>query len=226
MIRPGDVVTDPLPCVLGHPADKPAERYGQLLICRRHYRWLDSTLTQIMELFALTPLVLMPGRTGSGRNTDVYAPAPLRLEVAALTDRRARNTVEDPFGDPEGIPDVPGTLWQWVRMIAEERPCYPPESATVMASTSFLHRERHWIGQQAWVDDYATEMVELHRSLARVVGETMFPRPVGHCPNCAKPLFLTGGVDLVECKRCGSAWTGVALARLMARLNLASEKVV
>jgi hypothetical protein len=84
--------------------------------CRRHYHWIAATLREIEELFALTGCVLIPGPGGDGRGaTRVDSPAPGRIEVMALTDPRARAPLAD-----DDIPDLPGTLASWARMVVEE----------------------------------------------------------------------------------------------------------
>lgn len=197
-------------CVLGH--GEPVEReYGYA--CRRHYHWIDRTLHQILELFALMPdveVIISGPMTGDGRSgTRSGSPAPGRVEIMAITDRRAR-----PLGHPDEIPDLPGALAQWARMVVEERATTDQLDGTVAQSVRILRRERLWIAQQDWIDDYVNELGDLHRALARAIGDTMWPRPIGKCPNDQTPLYNTIGVDEVTCRRCRATWAGVHLARL------------
>lgn len=194
-------------CILGH-ADPVKSEFGYA--CRRHYHWIDRTLQQIEELFALLDDVILPGPGGDGRSgTRVGSPAPGRVEVMAITDKRARAAIE-----PGDIPDLPGTLASWARLVVEERQTSDELTGHVAQSLRVLRRERMWIAGQDWLDDYAGEMAELHRAAARAVGDTMWPRPIGHCPNCGAPMYPTIGVDEAHCRRCKSTWTGIALARL------------
>lgn len=198
-------------CVLGH-AEPVAREFGYA--CRRHYHWLDRTLTQIEELFALVDDVREPqlsnGLNGARSGTMDGSPAPARLAVMAITDRRNR-----PLGiDEDELPDVPGSLASWARMVVEERQTSDTVDGTVSVSIRILHRERLWISQQEWLDDYAGEVAALHRATARAVGDTMWPKPIGHCPNCGAPMYPTIGVDEAHCRRCKATWSGVALARL------------
>jgi hypothetical protein len=204
-------------CVLGHP--EPVEAF-QGWLCRRHYHWLGGTLRQIEELFALTVEVLLPGPANGGERhgTRDGSPAPGRVIVMALSDKRARDWRDD----PDAIPDVAGALDSWIRLIDEERLDDNGESTlnlegyngTVSAAIRVLGRERHWMSQQAWVDDYAADLAALHRHVASAVGDSMWPRPVGRCPNDQAPLYNTIGVDEVTCRRCKYTWTGIALVRL------------
>lgn len=198
-------------CILDH--GEHVDRYIGFL-CRRHYGWLGSMLTEIEELGALLPDVLLPGPSGAERRgTNVESPAPGRLEVMALTDRRAKTPID--LEAPDDIPDFPGTLASWARMVAEERERGDDlGAATIAGSVRMLRGERQWIAQQPWVDDYARELHDLHRSLARAVGDSMWPKSIGDCPNCGTALYNTIGVDVVVCRRCAAQWSGVHLARL------------
>jgi hypothetical protein len=211
-------VTVPLDqaCILGHA--EPVEReFG--FACKRHYHWIDRTLRQIEELFALLPDVLLPAVGGDGRSgTRVGSPAPGRVEVMAITDKRAKTPIDlraEP--DREGVrdvPDLPGTLASWARLVVEERATTDELTGAVSQSIRVLRRERLWIARQEWLDDYAGEMGELHRAVARAVGEDMWPRPVGRCPNDQAPLYNTIGLDEITCRKCRTTWAGVHIARL------------
>lgn len=220
----GDTVTDPCrwcgrndgshhltknDCILGHRDH--AERYIGYA-CRRHYHWIDRTLVQIEELAALFDEVLLPGPgTGERSATRVGSPAPGRLEVMALTDKRAKTPID--LDDEDDVPDLIGTLHSWGRIVAEEREVDEPDG-TATAAIRILRRERHWIAQQDWLDDYVTELGALHRAAARGAGTTMWPEPIGKCPNDATPLYNTIGADVVTCRKCKASWTGVHLVRL------------
>ncbi len=209
-------------CVLAH-AD-PAERYVGLL-CRRHYHWVGDTLREIEALFALSPDTL-------DRDGSVWEP-PIRLELAALTDRRAKTPLDLDL-DAGELPDVLGTLESWLGQVDDERhalrrilvdrrgraererDALDGGRLTVTQVVGWLRAERRWIAAQEWVADYAAELVAVHRALARGVGASMWPVPIGTCPNCQAKMFPnpTGGVDEVTCRKCKTAWRGVHLARL------------
>lgn len=207
-------------CVLDH-TDHHKRHVG--LICARHYHWIDDTLKQILELYALMPDALQPatGATDRRPSGEVFAPAPGRLDVMALTDPRAATPLG--LAGDDDIPDLPGTLHCWAMYAYDTRATDsdPPLDGTVTGSIAFLRRERHWIARQPEIDDYTAELAHLHRRLASAVGDSMWPKSIGRCPNCGARLFNTIGVDEVTCGRCGSSWTGVHLARL--RLVLEQE---
>ena len=197
-------------CVLGH-AD-PSEAFIGFA-CRRHFGWIIATLSQIEELFALLPDVLLPGPGGGIHGTMFGSPAPGNVAVMALTDARAKTPID--LDSIEDVPDLPGTLASWARMVVEELESADHLTGDVSQSVRVLRRERKWIAQQAWLDDYVFELGAVHRALARAVGDSMWPKPLGKCPRCGANLFNTIGLDEVHCRRCRSTWTGVHLARLM-----------
>lgn len=234
-------------CVLTH--DGHADRKHGLL-CARHWHWLANTLDQIEELFGLLAEVIIPGPGGDGRTgKTIDSPAPGRVSIMAITDRRAI----DWHDDDDAIPNVPGVLESWLRMVDEESghrllpfaraafaadarghafdlsiapaddPAHPLRwSIPLVATVHLLRRERHWIAQQLWVDDYVADLEKMHRALADATSADMWPRSLGPCPHCGKPLYPdTTGADLVACRRCRSSWSGVHWLRL--RLVLEKE---
>lgn len=84
----------------------------------------------------------------------------------------------------------------------------------VASLVRILRRERSWISQQLWVDDLVADLELLHRRVASGAGDSMWPRPIGKCPNCQTALYPTIGIDEVTCRRCKSSWEGIALVRL------------
>lgn len=197
-------------CVLGH--QDPVEAFAGYA-CKRHFHWILDTLREIETLASLLDDVLLPGPSGDTRSgTRVGSPAPGSVAVMALTDPRAKTPI-DLEGDDD-VPDMPGTLASWARLVVEERETTDQLTGDVSQSVRVLRRERGWIVQQAWVDDYAFELGAVHRAVARAVGDSMWPRPVGRCPNCRCPLFNTIGLDEITCRKCRTTWAGVALVRL------------
>ena len=195
-------------CILGH-AEATPRFIG--FACSRHYRWIDATLVQIEELFALRGLLVIPGSGSGGIMPLGFESAPPgRLDIMAITDRRAHGLT----GADGEIPDLPGALTQWARMVVEEMALDDELSGIVAQSVRVLRRERKWIVQQPWVDLFAEEMGDLHRALARATGAGMWPQPIGHCPNCGAAMYPTIGVDEARCRRCRTTWRGRDLARL------------
>ncbi|MCW2496334.1 hypothetical protein [Jatrophihabitans sp.] len=262
-------------CVLEH-ADHQDRDGG--LICRKHFGWIDRTLTAILDLYALLPDVIVPGpASGDRRSASVHSPAPGRVDVMALSDRRTNGIHYVDDFDAESVPSIPDALASWVFLVFEERGIEPPDwtpalgdwwqaatarrrpvgpacaqcrhatcvyirsgqqlvRRTVAAEVSHgdwvfragrwqirddvaslvrvLRRERIWISRQLWVDDFAADLALLHRQVATGAGDSMWPKPIGKCPNCQCALYPTVGIDVVRCRRCKNSWEGLALARL------------
>lgn len=89
----------------------------------------------------------------------------------------------------------------------------------VASLVRILKREAKWIAAQEWVPDYCDELVTVHRVLAGAVGESMWARPLGLCPNCSRPIYVEAGVDAITCRRCKSSWEGVHYLRLRLMLE-------
>lgn len=201
-------------CVIGHKGEHREAKYG--LLCGRHFHGINDTLNEITELYAYRSIVLLPGPGNSGERhgTRDGSPAPGRVSVMALGDLRNGSDWHD---DPDAVPSVIGSLYGWIRLMAEER-----EDAkllrvegTLSAVIGVLKREKHWLAAFSGVDDYIADLAALHRHVASAVGETMWPRSIGKCPNCAASLYVTPGVDAVTCRKCESEWRDrVSLARL------------
>ncbi len=215
-------------CVLDHNDHQP--RYVGL-ICRRHYHWIDSSLSQILELFALLPGAIWPASSGFGGSRpsgEIDAPAPGRVDVMCLTDPRnpgpgrVAQTYERNWNgrglesNGDDYPDILGILGEWVTQVVEARDPEVTGFLPMSRMVGLLRKHRHWIALQPWVGDYVTEIGDVHQALARGVRESMWPRPIGSCPNCPQKtkLYNTIGVDEVTCRKCKTTWTGIALARL------------
>lgn len=206
-------------CILGHA--EPVEAFVGSA-CRRHYGWILDTLREIETLAPLLPEVILPG-TGVGirGGTMVDSPAPGRIDVMAITDRRNRPLGLPMTPDRNLVPstgtlesngedeiDIIAEVLGWCQIVIDELPTARGYGLVM------LRNERKWIAQQPWLDDYVESLAKVHRALARAVGDSLWPRPVGKCPNCQAPLFNTIGLDEIHCRRCRSTWAGVHLARL------------
>ena len=205
-------------CVLRHREPKTA-RDGALL-CRGHIVWLSDAIDDILVTCALLPAFLEPGsavddgRQVKGKRVD--PPAPVRLDVVALSDRRTQSRHA---GD---IYPVLAVLESWARLVREERKLQRPRfPATILSETSLLEGHLDWIVAQPWVDDLAAELRQAQGALHSAIGDHA-PRPVGRCPvvhpdagECGGPLFQDryGGLS-VSCRACGEVWGETELRRL------------
>lgn len=176
-------------------------------------------LDDILETYALLPHFYEPGtavddgRQVRGKRID--PPAPIRLDVVALLDRR---TVRTNPGDP--IPVV-GIIETWAQVVREERELEQPSGTRYLTGEIRLLKINHdWIAEQAWVDAYCDELREVAGALHNAIGDHA-PRSVGRCPIeyddgiCAGPLYQDryGGLG-VTCRKCGETWDEAGLRRL------------
>lgn len=195
------------------------------VLCRRCYSRIRERLEQIDEIYPMLAEVLVPApKTKARMAYAMYAPgsAPGRLDVMALTDRRAGPAQQPPseHADPDEAPvyEVLSILGSWVARIDATRP-QPELSANrrlIMNDlTTILRREQHWIAGQPWVDTFLGALELVQRELARATGAGMWPKPIGHCPNCQAPMEHHWETAMsATCRRCHTTWSGLALMRL------------
>ena len=205
-------------CVLPHRDPKTAA--NGTLVCPGHTRWLRESIDDVVVTFALLPHFYEPGTAIDDgqqvRGKRVDPPAPVRLDVVALLDKR---TIARHPGD---IVPVLAILEAWARLVREERqlqPCRKQSTVTSEAGTLLAHID--WIICQPWVDDLAREIREVKSALHSAIGDHA-PRPVGTCPvvhpdtgECGGKLYQDryGGMS-VTCRRCGETWGETELRRL------------
>lgn len=204
-------------CELPHREPKATHR-GR--VCDHHHRWIGYTLTDIAETSALLPHFIEPGtalddgRQVHGKRVD--PPAPLRLDVVALNDRR---TIARFPGD---LIPVLAILETWAQLVRDTRQLQTPtQPVTILRETATLHRNLDWLITQEWIADLATELRDIKAALHSAIGDHA-PRPVGVCPihhpdtgECGGKLYQDryGGMS-VTCRKCGETWGETELRRL------------
>lgn len=153
----------------------------------------------------LSPL---PGVGGGGqRRAPGFGPrSPANDYVVAIRD--PRTTRLEP-GDPHS---VPGVLAAWTALLIDERSLIPP-AHTVPDMARFLDAHLDYLTKQDWVEDFATELRELHAQL-RAIGQQR--RRIGLCPStidegehtrlCGAALFAPLYSDVIKCNACGREW--------------------
>ena len=205
-------------CLLPHREPKGA--IDGLLVCPGHRRWLADTLDDIVITYALLPHFYEPGTAVDDgqqvRGKRVDPPAPVRLDVVALLDRR---TLAQHPGD---LVPVLAVLEAWAALVRDERnlkTCRTISTVTREVGTLIAHLD--WITAQAWVPDMAAELRDVKSALHSAIGDHA-PRPVGTCPvvhpdtgECGGKLYQDryGGMS-VTCRRCGETWGETELRRL------------
>ena len=205
-------------CLLPHR--EPREALPSALVCRHHHGWLRDSIDDIVVTYALLPHFYEPGTAVDDghqvKGKRVDPPAPVRLDVVALCDRR---TVARYPGD---IVPVLAILEAWGRLVREERQlqaCH--RHATVTSEAGLLLAHLDWIIAQPFVDELAREIREVKSALHSAIGDHA-PRPVGTCPvvhpetgECGGKLYQDryGGMS-VTCRKCGEVWGETELRRL------------
>ena len=204
-------------CILHHR--EPKLPLPGSYLCRGHATWLVESLLDVVEIAALLVEFTEPGtavddgRQVRGKRVD--PPAPVRLDVIALSDRR---TIWQSEGD---IVPVLAVLESWARMVREERDLQADGVATITGEAMLLHAHRDWIGAQPWVDELVRELRDVRSALHNAIGDHA-PRSVGACPvvdpdhgECGGRLYQDRyGRLSVTCRKCGETWGETELRRL------------
>ncbi len=198
---------------------QPRQAADGLLCCLRHLRLFRETLDDTVALYATLGMVAMPGsvQLGGTRSKRAEAPAPVRLEVLALRDYRT--TLSD-----DGLMSALAVLESWAEQVREGRKLTTPEAAPTVAGEALtLIRHLDWIAAQSWVDECWNEIRQLHAKLRQIHGEER-PKSIGDCPvllgegddmaACKTPLFPPMSGDAVQCRSCGTVWSGTVVIRL------------
>ena len=204
-------------CVLPHRDPKTAAQ--GTLVCAGHARWLLDTLHDIITTTALLPYFLQPGTAVDDghqvKGKRVDPPAPVRLDVIALLDRRtlARH--------PGDLIPVLAILEAWATLTRDERQIRHPRTTTVTTEAGTLIAHLDWASTQPWIPDMAAELRDVKSALHSAIGDHA-PRPVGTCPvihpdtgECNGKLYQDryGGMS-VTCRKCGETWGETELRRL------------
>lgn len=197
-------------------------------------RWCCSTCTEQMrawlrdiEQYANT-LDATPGVGGDGgrRSPGYGSRPPANLDVIAAMDRRSVGHVIGADDTENATRSIIGTLRRLVEWVRDERRRLdePPEAArsgapTIATETRYLLGRIDWCTRQAWIDDLADDIRELHAQVRRLAGEAP-PRSLAPCGGCGGPLFPVGDAYTVavRCGDCGGTYDGVTLLDLGQRL--------
>lgn len=150
-----------------------------------------------------------------------FAYAWLGAQMAAPQPAFKPGTIHQAAGSRPPLPlalhdarvDIHGKLGSWARLIAEEARMRGPADDTVPSIAGWLRVQLHYASDQAWCDDYATELADLRMASYALApwGRTRRDLPVP-CSACGLlSLSLYGGSDGVICRNreCGQCvpWT-------------------
>ena len=205
-------------CLLPHREPKAALEGAN--VCPGHHRWLRESIDDIVITYALLPHFYEPGTAVDDghqvKGKRVDPPAPVRLDVVALLDRR---TAYRHTGD---IVPVLAILEAWATLVRDEKKIQPCQrQTTVTTEAGLLLGHLDWIISEPFVADFAEEIRQVKSALHSAIGDHA-PRPVGTCPithpetgECRGKLYQDryGGMS-VTCRKCGETWGETELRRL------------
>lgn len=186
-------------------------------------RPVAELLAELPEIYALLPAVLT-SRTPGGEEARHARPspcAPMRLEVAALLDRRVRldgDALEMADWDTAAGEDRQGllpSLWAWGRLIEAEMldtspdlPEFLPDEPTMASVCAWLVRYTPWALVQPWADEYTADIRRRHGAAERLVRHCDHYRAHA-CSRCGgDSAELVNNGDLWACPDCGHADPG------------------
>lgn len=123
--------------------------------------------------------------------------------------------------------DILPIMWEWEKLIREERQLTPPallepQADEVQATCTFHLAHLDWIISQEWVDEYAREIATIHAKGISAARRTVDPVRRIACPSphpedaerYCNAMLAIDNTDLltpVMCKRCGTQWTPARL---------------
>jgi hypothetical protein len=205
-------------CQLAHR--EPRQALDGALVCRHHHGWLRDSIDDIVITYALLPHFYEPGTAVDDghqvKGKRVDPPAPVRLDVVALLDRRTA------YRHPGDIVPVLAILEAWATLVRDERKIQPCRNTTVTSEAGLLLGHLDWIIGEPFVTDFAEEIRQVKSALHSAIGDHA-PRPVGTCPvvhpdndtECGGKLYQDryGGMS-VTCRKCGETWGETELRRL------------
>jgi len=178
------------------------------ILCKTCEKYLRIKISQIGEYVKEAANHLQPAKTGKGTNTGETS---IGINIHALD-----------WSTGKPVLDI---LWEWEKLIREERQLTPPALLNPVAdeiATTIAFHQAHleWILQQPWVSEYHNEIIQLHkegqlatRNQPEPVRRINCPSPTEELNNCNKLLAIEKG-DMnatILCPRCKTNWTPARL---------------
>lgn len=218
------------------PAQPRQAKRGRL--CLGCFRRLEDWLRDIPVDFALLPIVAVSGGAqrmdGTGRTKQPEAPAPLRLEVAALADRQrgsysgVRDDGDELWYELPDVPSVLSFLHTWAeqlrndldpqreaRLAAGGRTAREQQAPTVYQEAGYLLRAIDRLSEADWVDEAMVELRVVWLALCRVHGLTVGPS-LGACFSvpCEGKVYRDRFTGIPSCNVCHREYVGLDALRL------------
>jgi len=178
-------------------------------LCHNCHSRIHRQLDDLLELWQAAHDELLPGK-GSGSSSSERS---IGLNVQALS-----------FIAGNDLLDV---LHEWEKLIRSERQLTPPALVAklpleqeIAATTKFHQAHLDWSGQQPWIEDFATELRDLHstamaaaRQFAQRIRRIACPADQADGTPCGNSLPIREErlMDVFTCRRCQSEWTTLRL---------------
>ncbi len=164
------------------------------------------------------------GESGQRQAPGFGSRSPARDDIIAASDPRSLPYALGPDDEDTAVRPVLPTLAHLAAWIAEEtgdqRDQHEP---TITSEAGYLRSRIDWTTGQAWVDELATDIAELHGQCKRLAGDPP-PKPTAPCPHCGGPLWSRGETDTVSlrCGTCSATYNGLDLLGIAARQDPAA----
>ena len=181
-------------------------------------KWLSVILDDTLRLD--TRKLVADRSAPMGKHQKISgSPALVRLDVAALTDRR---TMRDDQDDPNAPLFIAGVICSWARLFTEEHELERPVEYMAQA-VDVLMVWWDTLLEQPWIDEFYTDMGHIRRLLNRAHGVEK-PKPIAHClsvfpvngkmESCNWPIYAKITDEVVKCRGCGRIYQGADKLRL------------
>ena len=200
-------MTDCLVC----PGAKPKEAEAGKLAC---FNCSNRILRHLRELEEYLPTLSLLKTVSGGetRRGGFGSSSPANDTTIHHTDWRTTPSALDGMG-------AVATVHEWATNVREGRGMQPPTRTTFFGEVEALRVHHSWIVCQPWVDDYATELREIHAAV-RAAANDPIPRSVGYCiqilkhGECHADVYELPDASGVKCSGCGRIYTGLDYDRL------------
>jgi len=177
-------------------------------LCKTCEKYLKIKISQLADYVRDATNHLQPAKTGKGTNNGETS---IGININALD-----------WATGKPVLDI---LWEWEKLIREERQLTPPAllppAKDEIATTIAFHQAHlEWTLQQPWITDYHNEIIQLHkegqlatRSQPEPVRRISCPSPTETDTTCNKLLAIEkGNMDAnILCPRCKTNWTPARL---------------
>jgi hypothetical protein len=199
---------------------RPRETADDRYACGNCVTALRHTLRGIEVYAALLTIMTLPlqGR-GERRSPGFGSRSPARDDVIVALDYRSRTAGDGPDDETTPTRSILGTLHQLASWVRDEQDITAPREITVTTEIGYLLGGVEYAAHQNWVDEFATDLRELHAQCRRLAGDQP-PRPIGRCPTlvgdaeCGTPLYTPVRGEDIHCAGCGRVWPKAEWLRL------------